>query len=70
MKIKYNDIDKSILFEHDLYKDNRGLFLESYNTFISKKLKCDFIQDNLVLSSSKLTFRGMHFQTPPLIKKN
>lgn len=69
MKIKYNDIYKSILFEHDLYRDNRGLFLESYNSFISKKLNCDFIQDNLVLSSSKLTFRGMHFQTPPFDQK-
>ena len=69
MKIKHNDIYQSILFEHDLYKDDRGIFLESYNSFVSKKLNCDFIQDNLVLSSNKLTFRGMHFQVFPFDQK-
>jgi len=50
----------------DLFKDNRGYFLENYNTktFCSNGITSNFIQDN-VSFSKKNVIRGLHYQVAP-----
>jgi dTDP-4-dehydrorhamnose 3,5-epimerase len=47
--------------------DARGYFAEWYNArdFAAVGLDCRFVQDNLSLSKTSGTLRGLHFQTPP-----
>ena len=49
------------------FKDNRGYFTETFNrkNYILANINDNFIQDNLSLSISKGTIRGLHFQFPP-----
>lgn len=66
MKFIETGIAGLIIIEPTVFKDQRGYFLESFN---SKELtsvigKIDFVQDN----ESKSTYgvlRGLHFQYPP-----
>ena len=53
-----------ISIEPDLYGDDRGYFLESYNEKTLKKLGFfkEFVQDN-ESKSKKGVLRGLHFQT-------
>ena len=48
-------------------EDRRGLFRESYNKrrLASVGIDTDFVQDNVSLSKSVGTLRGLHFQRPP-----
>lgn len=50
-----------------IYKDNRGLFYESWNKkkFLKIGIKKNFVQDNFSFSKHKGTFRGLHYQKPP-----
>ena len=54
------------IIEPDVFKDNRGFFLESYTLKKYKNLgfSWNFIQDNHS-KSIKNTVRGLHFQTFP-----
>lgn len=47
--------------------DPRGFFTETYNrrSWAEHGLDFDFAQDNLSLSATVGTVRGLHFQTPP-----
>jgi dTDP-4-dehydrorhamnose 3,5-epimerase len=48
------------------FKDQRGLFTESFNQKIFKFLKVKlFVQDNISYSKKIYTFRGLHFQNKP-----
>ena len=47
-----------------IFKDDRGLFMESYNKEKYKFLEINFVQDNLSQSKSNV-LRGLHFQKPP-----
>jgi len=49
------------------FGDPRGYFTEWYNarTLAEAGLDCRFVQDNLSLSRTPSTLRGLHFQTPP-----
>ena len=66
MKITKTNIDGLIVIEPEIYKDNRGSFLESWNVknFQEIGIMDHFVQDNQS-SSSKGTLRGLHFQNPP-----
>lgn len=61
------DIDAVLILEPTVFKDSRGLFLESFN---HNRFKADigenfsFVQDNLSYSH-KNVLRGLHFQAPP-----
>ena len=60
IKTKLHDVN---IFELDSFSDNRGLFMESYQTNRYKKFGLDyeFVQDNIVFSE-KNVLRGLHYQ--------
>ena len=67
MKFTELDINGVFLIESQIYCDDRGFFLESFNQkefhqTIDKDII--FVQDNHS-QSKKNVFRGLHFQKPP-----
>ncbi len=67
MKVSELDIKDVLLLEHQVFKDHRGEFYESFNekTFSEHTgLNVNFRQDNCSISK-KNVFRGLHFQVPP-----
>ena len=63
MKIIKTKIDGLLLIEPDVYDDQRGYFLESFNRMRYQKhgLDLDFVQHN-ISKSVKDTIRGLHYQ--------
>lgn len=64
MKITKTKLDGVVIIEPDVFGDNRGFFMESWN---KKKMEeaglfYDFVQDNHSKSTVKGTIRGIHFQ--------
>ena len=64
MKITKTKLEGVIIIEPDVFGDNRGFFMESWN---KKKMEeaglyYDFVQDNHSKSTVKGTLRGIHFQ--------
>lgn len=64
MKITKTKLDGVVIIEPDVFSDNRGFFMESWN---KKKMEefglyYDFVQDNHSKSTVKGTLRGIHFQ--------
>ena len=64
MKIIKTKLDGVVIIEPDVFGDNRGFFMESWN---KKKMEeaglfYDFVQDNHSKSTVKGTLRGIHFQ--------
>ena len=67
MKINITNIQGVYLIKPKIFKDDRGVFFESFNNEIfDNKVdsKINFVQDNQSLSS-KGVLRGLHFQNPP-----
>lgn len=67
VEAKATEIKGLILIKPSLYKDTRGLFMESYNKKeFDKRIetKINFVQDNLSVSK-KGVLRGLHLQKPP-----
>lgn len=68
MKAIKTNIPDVVIFEPNVFGDERGFFLESFNQKIfedSTGLKRDFVQDNHS-KSSKGVLRGLHYQLPPM----
>ena len=63
MKIKPTGIEGLIQIEPDIFQDERGFFLESYNVSRYNELgiKNNFVQDNHS-RSYKSILRGLHYQ--------
>lgn len=63
MKIIKTEIEGLLIIEPDVYSDDRGFFLESFNKMRYEKygLNFDFVQDN-ISKSTKNTIRGLHYQ--------
>ena len=63
MHIIAADIEDVLIVEPQVFKDDRGYFLETYHLdrFKSAGLPDRFVQDNLSFSV-KNTLRGLHFQ--------
>ncbi len=63
MKIVRCAIPDVLMIEPDVYCDNRGAFLETYNerAFAALGLKQHFVQDNLSMSKRHV-IRGLHYQ--------
>ena len=64
MKINTTNIEGVYLIEPKVFKDERGVFFESFNKEIFQKKiasNMNFVQDNQS-SSLKGVLRGLHFQ--------
>ena len=66
MEFRYYDIEGVIEVIPDIYRDDRGIFFESFNRdkFLEKGINLNFVQDNQSFSK-KNVIRGLHFQYPP-----
>ncbi len=64
MKITKTKLDGVVIIEPDVFGDNRGFFMESWNKkkMAEVDLNYDFVQDNHSKSTVKGTLRGIHFQ--------
>ena len=65
MKVTTCDLQGLLIIEPDVFGDNRGYFMESWNRqrYREAGLDFDFVQDNFSLSR-RGTLRGLHFQNP------
>jgi dTDP-4-dehydrorhamnose 3,5-epimerase len=63
MKITTTPIDGLLVLEPDVFRDERGFFLETFHEqkYDYLGIKSKFVQDNLSLSSKGI-LRGLHFQ--------
>lgn len=67
MKIRGLDIEGLFVIEPDVYRDDRGYFMESHNKKSFEQLtglELSFVQDNESMSNRGV-LRGLHFQVPP-----
>ncbi|MBW7868017.1 MAG: dTDP-4-dehydrorhamnose 3,5-epimerase [Brumimicrobium sp.] len=67
MKLIETDIEGLFILEPKIYEDERGYFMESFNTKLFQELvgsTLTFVQDNESKSASNV-LRGLHYQTPP-----
>ena len=64
MKVEKTSIEGAVVITPDVYKDDRGFFLETYNEEKYADIigKQTFVQDNMSKSANGV-LRGMHFQT-------
>lgn len=67
MNIIETKIEGLLIIEPDVFGDNRGWFLESYNKekWTDFGIDINFVQDNHSFSVQKGTLRGLHFQNNP-----
>lgn len=66
MKIERTPLADVLIVEPDIFGDDRGYFLETYNRqrYEEAGIQATFVQDNLS-KSMRGTLRGLHFQRPP-----
>ena len=67
MEFKKTAIDGVWLIKPNVFRDNRGFFLEwfSKRRFEEHGITADFVQDNQSSSVKRGVLRGLHFQSPP-----
>ncbi|MBJ95003.1 MAG: dTDP-4-dehydrorhamnose 3,5-epimerase [Rickettsiales bacterium] len=65
MQVLQTSLADVLVFEPEVYKDDRGLFLEQWrrSRYRSAGIDYEFVQDNLS-RSSRGTIRGLHYQEP------
>ena len=65
MKALETGIKGVLIIEPDVFEDNRGYFMETYQRqrYIELGIDVEFVQDN-VSFSKKGTLRGLHYQYP------
>ena len=65
MNIKETKLSGILIFEPDVFSDERGFFLETWNSTRYEKtgINGTFVQDN-VSFSKRGVLRGLHFQYP------
>lgn len=66
MKTEKTKIDGLLIIEPQIFGDERGFFVETYNKkrYFDAGVNVDFVQDNLS-KSTKGVLRGLHFQKEP-----
>ena len=66
MQVEKTEFDGLLILQPKIFKDERGLFFESWNKSVFKSLgiNISFIQDNHSVSK-KNVLRGLHFQNYP-----
>lgn len=67
MKVEALAISDVKVITPAIFEDSRGSFCETWNqrALAAAGIHAEFVQDNHVLSRSKGTVRGLHFQSPP-----
>ena len=67
MNIQPTELPGVVIITPHVFKDSRGFFFESYNAeqFKAHGIDTVFVQDNHS-QSTRGTFRGLHFQMPPM----
>lgn len=67
MKVEKTELEGVFILEPDIFGDDRGWFMESYNKARLKEfgIETDFVQDNQSQSIKKGIVRGIHFQKEP-----
>lgn len=68
MKTTSVDLPGVLLIEPEIYRDNRGYFLESWNCRKYREVlgaETTFVQDNRSHSKRNI-LRGLHYQIPPM----
>ena len=70
MDIKTTKLPEVLLLKPRRFADERGYFVETYNTqrFRQSGIMVHFVQDNQSFSLRKGTVRGLHFQLPPAVQ--
>jgi dTDP-4-dehydrorhamnose 3,5-epimerase len=65
MNVKETKIPGVLILEPDVFSDERGFFLETWNSkrYEDAGIKGSFVQDNISFST-KGVLRGLHFQYP------
>lgn len=65
MNVIRADLEDVLILELDVYGDDRGYFMESWNAerYRAAGIGADFVQDNISFSG-KNVLRGLHFQNP------
>ena len=65
MKVINCELEGLLIIEPDVFGDQRGFFLESWNRqrYRDAGIDVDFVQDNFSFSQGG-TLRGLHFQNP------
>ena len=65
MNVKETKLPGVLVLEPDVFSDDRGFFLETWNSKRYEKagIKGSFVQDNISFSK-KGVLRGLHFQYP------
>lgn len=68
MQIHETEFPGLLVLVPQVFQDERGFFLESYNVnhFREIGINCEFIQDNHAYSKDAGVLRGFHFQVPPV----
>lgn len=63
MEFEPTEIEDVLLLKPHIFRDRRGIFLESYrkSLFSERGMDIDFVQDN-ISSSRKGAVRGLHYQ--------
>lgn len=66
MEFETFEISDLILVKPPIFGDERGYFIESFNSqkYHSLGIQCTFVQDNESMSKANVV-RGLHFQKPP-----
>ncbi|MGE0088164.1 MAG: dTDP-4-dehydrorhamnose 3,5-epimerase family protein [Bacteroidales bacterium] len=66
MKIITTPIKDLYVIQHNIFTDERGVFIKTYNDSVFKSLGLEFNDKERYYSiSKKNVIRGMHFQNPP-----
>ena len=65
MKINPTELPDAWVIEPDVYGDDRGYFMEIYNSgkYLDAGIRYSFVQDNISMSK-KHCLRGLHYQFP------
>ncbi|MBP1464099.1 dTDP-4-dehydrorhamnose 3,5-epimerase [Candidatus Chloroploca sp. M-50] len=71
IRITKTELDGVLIVEPDLFRDERGFFLETYrqDLYVAEGITCSFVQDNHSQSRQGV-LRGLHYQdlTAPMAK--
>lgn len=67
MNVYEGKLKGALLIKPEVFEDNRGFFMESYNReeLHKRGITMDWIQDNHSLSTQQGVIRGLHYQLEP-----